>query len=168
MSFGKLLAAGKSIVNGRGAIAYRQDKRFSLPKFGEPKNPFTLPPKNEAAQSPSENSGATAKKVPTPILAKTQKMPAVSATARFSTTWTSKLNPMTILRGSQSVAKNVPLPVVQAELSLDSVKVVHNDLTDAEVEIVPIKSRRSSSADLPLAKNTWEALGERLLKATTL
>jgi hypothetical protein len=44
---------------------------------------------------------------------------------------------------------------VQSELSLDSVKVVHNDLSDADVEVVPIKSRtaaRSGRAGLPPAK----------------
>ena len=30
---------------------------------------------------------------------------------------------------------------MQAELSLEAVKVVHNDLTDADVEMVPMKSR---------------------------
>ena len=35
---------------------------------------------------------------------------------------------------------------VQVELSLEKVKVVHNDLTDADVEIVPMKSRPAREA----------------------
>jgi hypothetical protein len=49
---------------------------------------------------------------------------------------------------------------VQAELSLEKVKVVHNDLTDAEVEVVPIKSRPAVPV-VPSSEKSWEVLGER-------
>ena len=78
---------------------------------------------------------------------------------------------MTMLRGSHEEAKSFSRPAVQAELSLDSVKVVHNDLTDADVEIVPMKSRPAPNIDMPdlqPAKKSWEILGERLLKVTAL
>jgi hypothetical protein len=52
---------------------------------------------------------------------------------------------------------------MQAELSLDTVKVVHNDLTDVDVEIVPMKSR-SVAAESQAPKKSWEFLGERLLR----
>jgi hypothetical protein len=55
--------------------------------------------------------------------------------------WVSKLNPISIWRGSpRQTAQHNHRPM-QAELSLDRVKVVHNDLSDADVEIVPMKSR---------------------------
>jgi hypothetical protein len=56
----------------------------------------------------------------------------------------------------------------QAELSLDSVKVVHNDLADADVEIVPVKSRAETVAapQLPPARQAWEYVGENLLKSS--
>lgn len=50
---------------------------------------------------------------------------------------------------------------LQTELSLDSVKVVHNDLSDVDVEVVPIKSR-TGAAELPAPKKAWEFVGERL------
>ena len=50
---------------------------------------------------------------------------------------------------------------MQSELSLDSVKVVHNDLSDAEVEVVPMKSRPGAPVLQPAVK-TWEVLGERI------
>jgi hypothetical protein len=60
-------------------------------------------------------------------------------------------------------------PAVQTELSLDTVKVIHNDLSDADVEVVPIKSRPAAAVpESPPAKKAWEYLGERLLKATAL
>jgi hypothetical protein len=57
---------------------------------------------------------------------------------------------------------------VQSELSLDSVKVVHNDLSDADVEVVPIKSRPASEPvvpDLPPPTQPWEFLAERMFHA---
>ena len=163
------MAAGKSLVSGRGAMAYRESKQAYLPKFGSPKNPFVTPAQNESPKAPVENPVAPMGEVSSPSWAKTQKMPTISSSPKSLATWTTKLNPMTMLRGSQE--EKTFSPVVQAELSLDSVKVVHNDLTDADVEIVPIKSRSAREFDAPdlqPAKKSWEILGERLLKATAL
>jgi hypothetical protein len=168
MKLGKLMAAGKSLVSGRGAMTYRESKQAYLPKFGSPKNPFVTPAQNESPKAPLENPVAPMEKVSTPSWAKTQKMPAISSTPKSLATWTMKLNPLTLLRSSQE-EKTFSRPIVQSELSLDSVKVVHNDLTDADVEIIPMKSRpQKIVADLPPAKKSWEILGERLLKATAL
>jgi hypothetical protein len=167
MKLGKLMAAGKSLVSGRGAMAYRESKQAYLPKFGSPKNPFVTPAQAESPKVQLENPVAPMEKVSAPSWTKTQKIPAISRTPKSLATWTTKLNPMTMLRGSPE--EKTFSPVVQTELSLDSVKVVHNDLTDADVEIIPMKSRpQKIIADLPPAKKSWEILGERLLKATAL
>ena len=164
MNLGKLLASGKSFVNGGGAVAYREVKQAYLPKFVSPKNPFATP-----AKAPVENSVAPVKKEIAVILAKTQKLPPLPAQKLLTPTWTSKLNPVSFWRASQPAVPSAQ-PIVQSELSLDSVKVVHNDLSDVDVEIVPIKSRAPSptKADLHPAKKTWEVLGERIMKATAL
>src|SRR6185369_2697017 len=115
-----------------------------LPQFVSPKNPFTnptaVPTQAELPKPTAENSPTLAKKI-TPSWVKTQKIPvsvAPGATAR-KTTWVSKLNPSSIFRAAPtSVGDTTP---VQVELSLEKVKVVHNDLTDADVDIVPMKSR---------------------------
>jgi hypothetical protein len=73
-----------------------------------------------------------------------------------------------MLRGPAPAAQTTQSPV-QSELSLDSVKVVHNDLSDADVEVVPIKSRTASEAtvpDLPPPTQPWEFLAERMFHAT--
>ena len=243
MKLGKLLAAGKSIMNGRTDISYRSSKQIYLPKFGSPKNPF----KPESAEQPAERvpcSAATeprasasgsesiavavavsvgAKETPRPVsrevcetaigrdairsnslaaskqsegwskllprqseakvgqrgnaakssvgnspAGNSQSAAAVAHTAQSPKL--SKFNPFLILRdalpggkakASANTVKGQKGTPTQAELSLDSVRVVHNDLSDVDVEVVPIKSR-STVPDLPAPKKSWEFVGERL------
>jgi hypothetical protein len=175
MNLGKLLGAGKSIIGGGKPAAYRTDKRFYLPQFGAPKNPFAnpaaQPAQTELPKLSLQDSTIAPVKITASPWAKTQKMPVSSTqgpTAR-TTTWVSKLNPAAIFRAASTSAEKVATPV-QVELSLEKVKVVHNDLTDADVEIVPMKSRpaREPAADMPPAKKSWSDLGERIMKATAL
>lgn len=102
--------------------------------------------------------------------ARTQKLPAPPRQKLATQTWVARLNPVSFWRASRSSVFSAQ-PVVQSELSLDSVKVVHNDLSDVDVEIVPIKSRASALAakvTTQPAKKTWEVLGERIMRATAL
>jgi hypothetical protein len=174
MNLGKLLGAGKSFISGHGVSPYRADKRFYLPQFVSPKNPFTnktmTPAQSELPKPSAQDSAAPAKKI-TPTWIKTQKMPVLvaqqGATARKAT-WISRLNPISIFNPAPASGEKTATPV-QVELSLEKVKVVHNDLTDADVEIVPMKSRPArEAADLPPAKKSWEVLGERIMRVTAL
>ena len=173
MNLGKLLGTGKSFISGGKPAAYRTDKRVYLPQFVSPKNPFTnsaaLPTQTELLKPPVENSPALVKKI-TPLWVKTQKMPVLVApgAATRKTTWISKLNPVSIFRAAPPTASGAT--PVQVELSLEKVKVVHNDLSDAEVEVVPMKSRpaRDPLAEAPTAKKSWTDLGDRIMKATAL
>jgi hypothetical protein len=167
MNLVKLLAAGKSIMNDRGGISYRANKNVYLPKFGSVQNstrPF-------AGTEPAETAAAPAKKT-TPFAAKTQKIPPwptpgpTPGPAR-ATSWASKLNPVSIWRDARP-AETKP-PPVQSELSLDSVKVVHNDLSDADVEVVPMKSRTADAPAVPTLSpptRSWEFLAERMFHTT--
>ncbi|MGD1087754.1 MAG: hypothetical protein ABR955_03385 [Verrucomicrobiota bacterium] len=175
MNLGKLLAAGKSIKNGQGVVAYRKDKRVYLPKFGSPKSPFTTKVQAELPKPLVENSVAPVKNAATPTWAKTQKMPTVSAGPARVTTWAEKFNPIAIWRGSAAEVKSSP-HAIQAELSLEKVKVVHNDLTDVDVEVVPIKSRSMHNVPEPVFqtavsvetnKNFWSRLDEKFFGANT-
>jgi hypothetical protein len=172
MNLGKLLGAGKIFVSGGKPAAYRTDKHFYLPQFVSPKNPFMnaapLPPAG-LPRPEAQNPATPVKKATSVPWAKTQKMPALAAqgaTAR-ATTWVSKLNPVSIFRAAPPSAGRNVTPV-QVELSLEKVKVVQNDLTDADVEIVPVKSRPAREAVMPPARKSWADLGERIMKATTL
>ena len=163
MNLGKLLFAGKSVVSGSETVSYRQNKQVALPKFISPKNPFA-PPKAAAEVTP-----VPATKESAPALAAGQKLTPVSGAPKSLAAWTTKLNPASLWSGAAPTNQKT-LPAVQTELSLDTVKVVHNDLSDADVEVVPIKSRPAAS-EVPAAspaKNSWEILGKRLLKATAL
>ncbi|MBU6408760.1 MAG: hypothetical protein KGR98_00090 [Verrucomicrobia bacterium] len=153
MKLAKLLAAGKSIVNGRAEISYRANKQIYLPKFESAKNPFTAP----KSGAPGGADGREDEAVPA-----APERPTAPPDVLRRSSWMEKFNPL----GSRSAAaeKSGTPEMTQAELSLDRVKVVQNDLTDAEVEVVPIKSR-APVPDLPPAKSSWELLGERLMKA---
>jgi hypothetical protein len=167
MNLGKLLVAGKSIIGGRGEIAYRISDRGYLPKFISPKNPFAPAIKEEPAPKADE--------VPVkPGLAsdgaKTQKLPAFPAARIQKKSWVSKFNPISVWRGSRTPAPQKAQRPMQAELSLDRVKVVHNDLTDAEVEIVPIKSRTMPEPETPVVPpahngDSWSRLSAKIFGA---
>jgi hypothetical protein len=187
MKLGALLAAGKSLALGRrGESPYRANKQVYLPKFSSPKNPFVQTAETgtgaETAGTVAENTDAAPAK--NKVAMKTQKLPALPFAAsqraatvekevmphqrpRGSSKWMSRLNPFAA--GSAFPAargKNGKIPV-QAELSLDAVKVLRNDLSDVDVEVVPLKSRPPDDGCAPgpgPVKSTWGLLGERLLK----
>lgn len=161
MNLGKLLGAGKTFFGGGGKVAYREDKNFHLPKFNADRNPFA--PKPAAGAAPELN------KVTLPAAAKTQKIPVLTAPApkpvgpTRATSWKDKLNPFRAPEPTRLAPQNA----TQVELSLDAVKVVHNDLADADIEVVPVKSRTISQPEAPMlppARQSWEFLGERLVK----
>jgi hypothetical protein len=168
MNLAKLLVAGKSIINGREEISYRANKHVYLPKFGPAQNPFQSPAGAEAAEPGPEAVATPVRKVAAPVAAKTQKLPPWPPGPTRATSWASKLNPMAIWRDTPATAEGARQPV-QSELSLDGVKVIHNDLRDADVEVVPMKSRTAAEMavpELPPPTRPWEFLAERMFRAT--
>lgn len=164
MNLGKLLGAGKTFFGGGGSVAYRENKRIYLPKFNAEKNPFA-PKVVEPVAAPVPE----AKKVSVPVAAKTQKIPVFASpltkavTPARAASWKDKLNPFR----APEPTRLAPVSAVQVELSLEAVKVVHNDLADADIEVVPVKSRPVTQLDAPMlspARASWEFLGERLVK----
>lgn len=166
MNLAKLLAAGKSIVNGCEGISYRANKHVYLPKFGPAQNPFQPPASPEAAK-PESDAHLPVRKIAAPFAAKTQKIPPWPSGPTRAASWASKLNPVSLWRDTPA-PQDARQPV-QSELSLDTVKVVHNDLSDADVEVVPMKSRPADPAavpELPPPSRPWEFLAERMFRAT--
>ena len=139
MKLGKLLGAGKTFFGGQGVVTYRENKQVYLPKFNPGKNPFGS--KQAEAETPApevaEPIEVKQSKVPAPVPA-----PAVAVVPARGSNWTEKLNPFRNVKPAKS-APTVPMPNVQTrKFSLGAVKVIHNDLSDADVvEVVPMKSR---------------------------
>ncbi len=91
--------------------------------------------------------------------------------------WVTKINPLPLLGRFKPGANKSPKPrpgraAVQGELSLEKVKVVRNDLNDADVELMPARATVTttvSSGNLPpLARTgptTWNRLTSRLVGA---
>ena len=166
MNLGKLLAAGKSVINGRVAIAYRANRNVYLPKFGPARNPFQDPADAEAVPSAPALPAVPMVKA-APVAAKTQKIPPWPPAPARASVWAGRLNPVSLWRGAPPVEET--RPPVQSELSLDAVKVLHNDLSDADVQVVPVKSRTvdpASIPELPPPTRPWEYLAERMFHAT--
>jgi hypothetical protein len=169
MNLGKLLVTGKSIMGGRREVSYRITNRTYLPKFISPKNPFAPPVKAEAPPKTAD-APETEKKTVAADETTTQKLPAPLAPRPRGATWVSKLNPASILHGSRKQTPQKTPYSRQAELSLDRVKVVHNDLSDVDVEIVPIKSRTAPMLEPPGPVETdhahpWSRLSAKIFGA---
>lgn len=165
MNLGKLLAAGKSIIGGSREISYRISDRSYLPKFISPKNPFVPPP---ARTEPAPVVAATpVKSRMASDGTKTQKLPAFARALPRKQSWVKKLNPLSIWRDARPATPEKAQRPLQVELSLDRVKVVHNDLSDADVEIVPIKSRTLPGVAEPILPpaqggDSWGRLSAKL------
>jgi len=54
-----------------------------------------------------------------------------------------------------------PKPPVQGELSLDRIKVVRNDLSDADLEVIPAKPPAAAAATAPVPSAAEEAEGAK-------
>ncbi len=189
MKLGTLLATGKSLALGRrGESPYRANKQIYLPKFSSPKNPFTAATETETeteATGPAAEN-ASAAPVKKELATKTQKLPVLSFAAGHqaavenpagpvpkpgrSLNWMSRLNPFASASAFPAAGGRHAKAPVQAELSLDAVKVLRNDLSDVDVEVVPLKSRPPADTrelDREPAKKSWGLLGERFLKMKT-
>ncbi len=177
MNLGKLLGAGKSFFGGRKVVSYSEDKHVYLPKFNE-KNPFgvKVEEKTSVAAAPTPVAPA-AKKVYAPVtplavsapsvvsvkpvVAKTPRPAVFSAQKPLrAPSWTEKLNPF---RASSPVvpaqkAEQTELSLNVTKVSLGEVKVLHNDLSDGDVDYVPVKSRTLAPAEAPRLAGTRQPL----------
>jgi hypothetical protein len=193
MKLGKLLGAGKSVFGGEAPAAYRANKHAYLPKFNDGKNPFATKAPEPAA--PVAPVAAPAKMVAAaaiaPVMAPPPAKPAASVfTAPVAPSlpvpkpaatspaisaakpargphWAEKLNQLwSASKPATPAAPSGPMPNVQPDLlSLDAVKVLHNDLSDADVEVVPMKSRTVQARTAPMPAVAMDFTAEPALKS---
>ena len=161
MSLLKFLSAGKSLDGLKDCTArYRMRHPGSMPKFGSGKNPFQA--KSERLQAAASRPAESSQQVDSPAAPAVNPAepketapvapavtPAPTASARKhrpSRSWFSGIlvSIRSVLRKPWSKAPRPPRrpatrTPVQAELSLDCVKVLRNDLSDADLEVVSVK-----------------------------
>jgi len=186
MSLGRLLAAGKSLVGGQECTGrYRVNKHLTLPKFISPRNPFVSSSKLNGPLDDLESSDlicagkavvATAKADPAGAEKGNLQISMVARATRWLEEWRQKLNPLPRLAKRPGPVKSaLPHSIsiktpVQPELSLDQVKVVRNDLSDADLEVVPVKTPLARLPARPAEKlafmaDTWGRLTTKLFGA---
>jgi hypothetical protein len=195
----RLLATTKSLVGlNESEPHYRVTRERLVPQFGPSRNPFratdTSAPGRPESSNPIEHSsalspapgqlnqspvrtqvsteGIVAPKLATGLSVPTSKKGVRSWATAFWAGWTQKLG-VTFSRPARKPSRvalpSTPKLPVQGELSLDRIKVVRNDLSDADLEIVPLKSataRPGATPVLPIAQRTaqgemsWSRLSE--------
>ena len=154
MSFGRLLAAGKSWVGGDGIGRYRMQKHIRLPKFISPRNPFKAEPTPETpGLPPAAPVAPLAMADAAPLVKPGEPRARVAAGLRRFVLFCWDRNPFS----GSGRAKLPAIPRfgrsgVQGELSLDKVQVVRGDLAHADLEVVPV-GRGGNQAPSPAWKN---------------
>ncbi len=183
MSLGKLLTAGRSLVSGQeGTSRYRMHEHLRLPKFISPRNPFAT--EAGAAKATSQEAEVESKRpvrVASASPASTDASPERAvrrespgdASWRLSQWW-GRVNPFShtasAARRVESLNPCFSKGSVQGELHLDQVRVVRNDLSDADLEIVPAKKspapdKRPAAAragQTTAADSAWRRLSARI------
>jgi hypothetical protein len=177
MSLLRLLTSGKSLVSLKDLESrYQLRPRNLLPKFGSARNPFiaraqaTKQPAvmNTAPQTAPRTGEPTPAELEAANLKETKRLPGISPTTEAKAISRPGVAAGVLHRISQIARKFNPLgwrgdrrsaakpaipgfnhPPVQGELSLDNIKVVRNDLNDADLEVIPAK---------PAAKTKPEAV----------
>ena len=163
MSLGRLLSSGKSLI-GLNSVTnrYRMESKNLLPKFGSMKNPFSTKPKSAVvsketdppvpapAPMPVETAVATELKEtvrpPAALPSPTGEGEVSGASKRMSIAdriggWLGRINLFAWWSARKRAKSKPAIPAfnkgpVQGELSLDNIKVVRNDLNDADIEVV--------------------------------
>ena len=176
MSLLRLLKAGKSLVDLKNSTSrYRLQHTARLPKFGSSKNPFIARSETPSVQAapgaaapgrPPEREMIPAE-IAAAQLKQTRRLPIITTPAREggkisrpglaaralnrAGQLAQRLNPLSRWLNRKSSARpafsGLGRPPVQGELSMDRIKVVRNDLNDADVEIVPAKPTAKTKAE---------------------
>jgi hypothetical protein len=155
----RLLRAGKTLVGvGDGERSYRLPQKGGLPRFKSKKNPFratTVPekPRRSPVEAADEESGNVLASAETTGRADVAAAPlsvreavrteatnpgdeAASVAARGKR-WLNRFKGMVRTRPATYSAPEVNSRPAQSELRLESVRVVRNDLSESDIEIVP-------------------------------
>ena len=140
MNFGRLLAAGKSLVSGDVSGRYRMRENMRLPQFISPKNPFA------ADATAAESVSPPIRSEPSAVVSAVTHSRRLSGffartgmVAKQAGLWCLDHNPFSSIgRPRLPAIPRFGKPAVQAELSLEKVQVVRGDLAHADLEVVNV------------------------------
>ena len=151
MSLIKLLSVSKSFVNGRNQSGrYRMVESGSLPKFAPMGRPVSLAPPARTVELPLTDvmiaqcradvraetamPATTSRSRPSPVslVPSPQEAGCANAVPTSTNYFRLRKNPFT----TRSTENHESQTHAQKELSLDSIKVVRNDLSDADFDVV--------------------------------
>jgi hypothetical protein len=166
MSLMRLLTMGRSLNEVKTVGRYHVPREVGLPQFsfGKPAVKFSSAPATTPVTEAVKAKSVTIENSQAGVAENAVKPPAAGG-------WMKRSNPF--------AAAAVPA-VVQAELTLDQVKVARNDLSEADFEIVPRQElprqaeikpyrKRNQPAAVPandvLGAKAWNWLGSRLFGA---
>ncbi len=133
------------------AVRYRMSDPRALPKFGSAKNPFRETAKAPLARAITRSPASELKRAATAPGREPEKVsPRPARPSRRLEGISRMMGKVTGLLSSPRPKATKPAipefakPAVQAELSLDKIRVVRNDLSDADLEIVPVQPPKLS------------------------
>ena len=124
MSLLRLLTAGRSLIGLKESARYREAGPRALPKFELKMQPSR--PASEPDTSPEPSVAA-----PLPARGIGDAQSPSGWFARWAAKWR---------RPKSSAIPRFNKPLVQGELSLDRVKVLRNDLSESDLEVVPART----------------------------
>jgi hypothetical protein len=158
MSLAKLLSTGKSLVGGAtdSSNRYRMGSPGLLPKFGsavkavpsEPKAPMSVSAEGECMKS----GVAPEQQSPRPAEPRRRKFSIQEIVGSWLRRIQWRRGRKLIKPKAREVLQFQKKPV-QAELSLDNVRVVRNDLSDSDLEIVPVRAEPPAAVATAVVTN---------------
>ena len=192
MKLSRLLAVGRSLIGGKKEPApYKLPQENWLPKFAANTKPSAAPNKKVLRDVPGESkveSGQPKGVIPfqpqqSDVPNATSDATSASETGQVQQTIAESFRPIQVpppkrnsilknLLAARSAAKTTR-PFVQAELGLDGVRVVRNDLRDADVEVrrtaqpgakADDKARNPFAVDNSKVATDWSRVSAHLLE----
>ena len=172
MSMLKLLSNGQSVMGiGSKANTYKMPAKATLPKFAPMGRPITLAPAVVEQKLPIQPSLFDAPRaavaVPAPVIAPV-KIPTLALKEAGPSPWqkmgaVGKAFVRQVFLGHKP--RPTPAATVQAELALEKVTPMRNDLSDADLEVVSAKVGNAQGGSI--RRGGAEAAGEAWTKITT-
>ncbi len=185
----RLLSAGKTLMGGQGERSYQLPHSQALPKFGGKKNPFraTTLPEHPAGGLPAErtearrvpelepvrSSGAAGATAPAEHCEAAPARQAEPVSVAPVKACAAGAQPCGLVAGVRSVLKKFSRPSpgagaapantrpLQGELRLECVRVVRNDLSESDIEIVPRQEKPAAAVSReggPVSADAEEAV----------